>query len=230
MATTQDRLNMFQTLKSTPTWDITKKKQGDYLVTTILFNDWEKKYFANDSTVSNMYDILTSECYNDATPPKTDLYYFYSKTIKDFYEKYVCDLEWAKSTSYCGAKPTPTSGPSPTPTPVPNPINTCPATSTTGEDIVNGASVKKCVKGDIVRKIQENLKKHGFTGYSRSGNPDGIFGSRTDKTVRQFQSSKGLSVDGVVGPKTWLELVKDKSNNNTNSNTSPFSDDEDDFS
>jgi len=138
-------------------------------------------------------------------------------TKEEAIKKYCCDLQWAKDGGYCGAKPTPTSGPNPTPTPGPNPnpapIQACPSTSTTGEDIVNGASVKKCVKGDIVKKIQENLKKHGLTGYSRSGNPDGVFGSRTDKTVRQFQASKGLSVDGVVGTKTWLELVKDKKPN-----------------
>lgn len=41
------------------------------------------------------------------------------------------------------------------------------------------------------------------------GNPcwvDGIFGSETDHKVRLFQSSKGLSAEGVVGPETWAAL------------------------
>jgi peptidoglycan hydrolase-like protein with peptidoglycan-binding domain len=32
---------------------------------------------------------------------------------------------------------------------------------------------------------------------------DGIYGSQSDGICRQFQSEKGLSVDGMVGPQTW---------------------------
>lgn len=32
---------------------------------------------------------------------------------------------------------------------------------------------------------------------------DGYFGPATEKIVRQFQSEKGLGVDGIIGPKTW---------------------------
>jgi hypothetical protein len=37
---------------------------------------------------------------------------------------------------------------------------------------------------------------------------DGIFGSETDHAVQRFQRSKGLKVDGIVGPKTWPEIDK----------------------
>ena len=38
------------------------------------------------------------------------------------------------------------------------------------------------------------------------GTPDGIFGSKTDQAVRQFQEDQGLEVDGYVGEMTWSRL------------------------
>lgn len=35
---------------------------------------------------------------------------------------------------------------------------------------------------------------------------DGMFGSGTEAKVREFQRSKGMVPDGIVGPKTWLAL------------------------
>jgi peptidoglycan hydrolase-like protein with peptidoglycan-binding domain len=36
---------------------------------------------------------------------------------------------------------------------------------------------------------------------------DGIFGPRTKDAVQDFQRSKGLAADGIVGPNTWPRLV-----------------------
>ncbi len=38
---------------------------------------------------------------------------------------------------------------------------------------------------------------------------DGIFGQQTLAVLRSYQSSRGLTVDGVAGPKTWSRLNYD---------------------
>lgn len=35
---------------------------------------------------------------------------------------------------------------------------------------------------------------------------DGVFGKETKKCVEAFQASHALTVDGIVGPKTWTAL------------------------
>ena len=108
----------------------------------------------------------------------------------------------------------------PSPTSVPTPTtSSCPTTTATGADVISGTLIKNCMKGDIVGEIQKHLKKHGFGNFSRSGSIDNVFGNKTEKMVSEFQSAKGLKVDGVVGPKTWVELVKDKKLTTTTSST-----------
>ncbi|MFD0319149.1 glycoside hydrolase domain-containing protein [Streptomyces flavalbus] len=57
--------------------------------------------------------------------------------------------------------------------------------------------------GPLVTAAQCLLKAAGYD----PGTPDGIFGSGTATAVRNFQASKGLSADGVVGPRTWTALL-----------------------
>jgi N-acetylmuramoyl-L-alanine amidase/Putative peptidoglycan binding domain len=56
--------------------------------------------------------------------------------------------------------------------------------------------------GEAVRGVQSQLRSRGY-----SITVDGIFGSQTETAVRSFQSSRGLTVDGIVGPITWKYLV-----------------------
>ena len=80
----------------------------------------------------------------------------------------------------------------------------------TTDEVANGSKlVKRGMSGDIVEKIQELLIKHGFTNISKSGNVDGIFGSRTKQAVIDFQRKNDASDDGIVGNETWGKLIQE---------------------
>lgn len=60
-------------------------------------------------------------------------------------------------------------------------------------------------KGPDVQEIQAALNYH-IRRPAMPLNPDGIFGSKTDGRVREFQKRAGLVVDGIVGPNTLKVL------------------------
>jgi peptidoglycan hydrolase-like protein with peptidoglycan-binding domain len=68
--------------------------------------------------------------------------------------------------------------------------------------LISGKTVKKGSSGEAVKAAQRLLKKFGY-----SLNVDGIFGTKTDQAVNDFQTKYGLQVDGIVGPQTWQALV-----------------------
>jgi peptidoglycan hydrolase-like protein with peptidoglycan-binding domain len=57
--------------------------------------------------------------------------------------------------------------------------------------------------GNRVLLLQEILKARGLY----SGNLDKSFGSQTLKAVQNYQRSRNLTVDGIVGPATWKDLI-----------------------
>ena len=57
-------------------------------------------------------------------------------------------------------------------------------------------------RGQEVRQIQKKLQNLGFY----SGSVDGIYGTATQRAVRNFQKSCGITADGIAGPKTLLYL------------------------
>jgi hypothetical protein len=69
-------------------------------------------------------------------------------------------------------------------------------------DLTFDKDYSKGMKGKKVRLIQEWLCLHGNMIVI-----DGNFGAATDAAVRKFQQEKGLTVDGVVGKKTFEKLV-----------------------
>ena len=59
-------------------------------------------------------------------------------------------------------------------------------------------------RGEWVKIMQERLMEKGYD--LGAAGADGAFGKQTEKAVQAFQRDKGLTVDGVVGPKTWAAL------------------------
>lgn len=62
--------------------------------------------------------------------------------------------------------------------------------------------IKQGSKGVYVLIAQDGLNTLGYT----TGGLDGIFGNRTYNAVRNYQSSRGLTTDGIIGCNTWSSL------------------------
>ncbi|WP_017316937.1 peptidoglycan-binding domain-containing protein [Mastigocladopsis repens] len=56
--------------------------------------------------------------------------------------------------------------------------------------------------GNSVRALQRILVSNGYFVQV-----DGVYGALTEAAVKAFQSARGLSADGVVGPRTWGVLT-----------------------
>src|SRR5690606_25498801 len=58
------------------------------------------------------------------------------------------------------------------------------------------------LSGKDVVELQERLKTIGYD----PGQIDGVYGPATETAISNFQRDEGLTVDGVVGPETWMAL------------------------
>ena len=72
-----------------------------------------------------------------------------------------------------------------------------PACSSGGFPLLKRGSIS-----NYVLIAQDDLNTLGF----RTGGLDGIFGSQTRNAVLQYQRSRGLSTDGIIGCNTWRSL------------------------
>lgn len=77
-------------------------------------------------------------------------------------------------------------------------------TATSSTSTKSNPTLKKGNKGAQVTKMQKLLMKKGYK-LPKFG-ADGDFGNETLTAVKQFQKDNGLTVDGIVGPKTWAKL------------------------
>ncbi|MFZ4107546.1 MAG: N-acetylmuramoyl-L-alanine amidase [Candidatus Planktophila sp.] len=60
------------------------------------------------------------------------------------------------------------------------------------------------MRGDDVAALQSRLTEMGFD----CGRVDGIYGSRSEAAVKEFQQSVGINVDGKCGPATIIALLR----------------------
>lgn len=63
-------------------------------------------------------------------------------------------------------------------------------------------TLKKGSNDPAVRDLQEALKALGYD----VGPIDGVFGEKTESAVKKFQQAKEITVDGVVGRITWINI------------------------
>jgi N-acetylmuramoyl-L-alanine amidase len=66
---------------------------------------------------------------------------------------------------------------------------------------LNSASI---MRGDDVSNLQDRLIQMGFN----CGKVDGIFGATTERAVKEFQKSVGITSDGKCGPATLISLMR----------------------
>lgn len=73
-----------------------------------------------------------------------------------------------------------------------------------------GTPLRRGSSGPYVVIIQVALNRiaQNYPAIPKLTSVDGIFGSRTEASVRAFQQIFGLDVDGVVGKATWYALVR----------------------
>ena len=62
--------------------------------------------------------------------------------------------------------------------------------------------LKKGSNDPEVRDLQEAMKALGHD----PGPIDGVFGEATEAAVKAFQQEKGITVDGIVGERTWITI------------------------
>ena len=60
----------------------------------------------------------------------------------------------------------------------------------------------------VVLQVSLNRIAQNYPAIPKIPAADGIFGPRTEASVRAFQQIFGLSPDGIVGPATWYEIVR----------------------
>lgn len=66
-------------------------------------------------------------------------------------------------------------------------------------------TLRKGDRGPSVEKLHELLTEASFPDIDKGRG----YGSKTDKAARDYQISRKLDVDGIVGPQTWTALLND---------------------
>lgn len=62
--------------------------------------------------------------------------------------------------------------------------------------------IRRGARGNYVCIAQDDLNTLGY----KTGGLDGVFGAQTESAVRRYQTSRGLTSDGIIGCNTWRSL------------------------
>lgn len=62
--------------------------------------------------------------------------------------------------------------------------------------------IKRGSRGNYVCIAQDDLNTLGY----KTGGLDGVYGAQTYEAVKKYQTSRGLSSDGIIGCNTWRSL------------------------
>ena len=163
------------------------------------------------------YSTKTKECYDGKTYVNiTDMFRAYD-SIDDAIEDYYDMLAACSRYKDCLNQPDPlkcitaikNGGYATSPTYITTIMNIIDKYNLTQYDSVvtgSGNAVRSTIKkgscGSDVTYLQQRLTAKGYG----VGAIDGIFGVKTLEAVKAFQAENGLTVDGIVGPKTWVKL------------------------
>ena len=73
-----------------------------------------------------------------------------------------------------------------------------------------GTPLRRGTSGPSVVTVQVMLNRiaQNYPAIPKLANVDGIYGSRTEASVRKFQQIFGLTPDGIVGKATWYAMVR----------------------
>ena len=73
-----------------------------------------------------------------------------------------------------------------------------------------GSPLRVGSTGPNVTVIQSSINRisQSYPAIPKIENVDGIYGSRTEASVRAFQRIFGLTPDGIVGPATWYAIIR----------------------
>ena len=85
-----------------------------------------------------------------------------------------------------------------------------PACSSGGYPLIRQGS-----RGNYVCIAQDDLNTLGY----KTGGLDGVFGTQTTNAVKRYQTSRGLTSDGIIGCNTWRSLQENVVGTGKNSTT-----------
>ena len=73
-----------------------------------------------------------------------------------------------------------------------------------------GSPIQRGSSGPNVVIVQASLNRiaQSYPAIPKVAVVDGVFGSKTESSVKKFQQIFGLTPDGIVGPGTWYALVR----------------------